>query len=418
MESSAFAINNCTKFLQWHVDRGGMTRLFVDKSMSMEVKRKIVANLLAAVHVLFRTQLIRLTRRLTSAAKSFGFLVPVGDSLVKEWIRDRDVDEFTITPMAAAARKMRTTKENTPVGMCYVGAICGVSFKLEVSIVNDTRCMSPGCAREDCAVSCGGCGGRYCGPEHQQAHWSAHEYPCNDQFNELVIAFSGPDYTTRYSQTKEEVNQKKHKMQGAPPPSAPVLVDIGAHIRVESEAGSELALISVDNDKWLDADLVVQETCAVLESTGLEAMNPHNLGIKDTSGTLLHRAERGQTVVLYSTKGQRATLNAYASESERRGGGNDNNAPSSPQAKAKQQLGKVTVRHPDAEVYVEVEMGADILAVACDRFQLFPEEHMLLSSTQPGVQYKLESLKPPPQANTRRGAEDYIGRCEYLHDII
>ncbi len=154
-------------------------------------------------------------------------------------------------------------------------------------------------------------------------------------------------------------------------------------IRVLSEAGAELAVLEVEEGQTMGAGSIIGETCVMLESMGVAAMDAKSLGIRNLDGFNVARAGSGNTVVLYSTKGGGSSSSLSCGGGE--GGANNNNIPTA----ADGSLGHVVVRSPKGAVDVEIPLGGDILTRACEIFQLIPEEYKLVGTCMVGVHYRV-----------------------------
>ncbi len=175
-----FGIYNCSKLLQWHITRAGMVRLLVDKNISVEAKQLIVAHIISAIHILFETQIQRLCKRAPM------FEIRIGDNDVRQWIQNQDVHEFRY---CTQERQLPRGLSKTFIGIQYSGVINGINFKIPMIMQKAIACRFPECKEKMCNFSCGGCGFRYCGPEHQLEDWPQHQDKCDNHFFELVNVF-------------------------------------------------------------------------------------------------------------------------------------------------------------------------------------------------------------------------------------
>ncbi len=191
MMSVSIEIKDCSKLLQWHVSRLGMTNLFVKKNMTLDSKYRVVASLVAAVHVLFKTKM-QLVLNSVFQSDNDGLnvcIITLTDADVRAWIQDHDAHTFNVS---IKQRKRKKNKNNVlrTIGLSYVGVIAGIPFNIELHVsTTDMQCTRTACSANMCAYSCNGCGARYCGPDHQREHWHVHESECEHSFWELATPF-------------------------------------------------------------------------------------------------------------------------------------------------------------------------------------------------------------------------------------
>lgn len=184
---------NCSTFFQWHVDREAMASLLVKrKGVSNE---EIVARLVAVVHVYFASQVQWLKNNIVKAKnKKTTFTIALSNFNVKDWISKQDGHGCFIMNIGTASPP---PVDDTPIDrdrvfilMRYEGTIGGVSFSIPMAVsIDNISCNMPDCKEDKCSASCGGCGIRYCGPDHQKKHWPEHALVCKSKFHDLTSVF-------------------------------------------------------------------------------------------------------------------------------------------------------------------------------------------------------------------------------------